>query len=121
MSSESPRRRGRLSTHSEVQLDPPALDLDKMQHSDDIKSRRETSPTSRWREPAPRTRLSALGALLCLGLLVFLLRSSAGEGSYTLCTKGGPRIYTVEPSKPVVECIAVEGKHIVATGSFGAS
>lgn len=39
--------------------------------------------------------------------------------TYALCSKDGPNIYTVDPAKPQVECIAIQGSEILSTGSFG--
>ncbi|EJD52599.1 hypothetical protein AURDEDRAFT_111241 [Auricularia subglabra TFB-10046 SS5] len=67
-----------------------------------------------------RGRFNALVSAVCISLFVVLLRRS-GKGlarpRYTLCSEDGARIYTVDAGKPQVECIAVDGKEIVATGT----
>ncbi|KAI0741775.1 hypothetical protein C8Q80DRAFT_155937 [Daedaleopsis nitida] len=44
------------------------------------------------------------------------------SGSYALCSReGAHQIYTVDPKKPLSECLLVQGPKFSATGSFGTS
>ncbi|ETW80709.1 hypothetical protein HETIRDRAFT_154904 [Heterobasidion irregulare TC 32-1] len=38
--------------------------------------------------------------------------------TYALCSKDGPNIYTVDPAKPQVDCITIQGSEILSIGSF---
>ena len=83
----------------------------------------ETKPSTRPRNSQQSPSRVAGTALCVAGLVLYLLRSSSffASSSYTLCTRGGARIYTVTDAKPRVECIVVNDKRIEATGSFGTS
>ncbi|KZV80512.1 hypothetical protein EXIGLDRAFT_732736 [Exidia glandulosa HHB12029] len=74
------------------------------------------------RAQVSRGRVRAFVSAICIAFFVVLSRRSGKVGddasSYTLCTEGGARIYTVDASKPLVECIVVDGKEIVDTGGF---
>ncbi|KAH7108134.1 amidohydrolase family-domain-containing protein [Auriculariales sp. MPI-PUGE-AT-0066] len=81
------------------------------------------SPASSMLQPrcsVVRSRLRIVGTALCLAFVVVLLRQSRkfSGSSYTLCVKGSAHIYTVEASKPTVQCIAVSDGSIEATGTF---
>ncbi|EJD51078.1 hypothetical protein AURDEDRAFT_143337 [Auricularia subglabra TFB-10046 SS5] len=96
---------------------------------DSSQSSNEKAPQRAQAQPftaRTRRRSSASIRLLTSACICFciLLNRQFGrdiQGTrYTLCTRGSARIYTVDDSRPTVECIAVDGKHIVATGSHGA-
>lgn len=72
---------------------------------------------------APKTPRTPTLLLLVLGsiLLAFGLRKARSDTipkSYAICSKEG-RIYTVDETKPTVECFVVHNKRILAIGSLG--
>lgn len=60
-----------------------------------------------------------VGILLC-SMVAKLWRSNynVNLGSYVLCSETN-NIYTVDESRPRVECISVRGSQIVDSGNFG--
>jgi len=39
--------------------------------------------------------------------------------AYALCSRSGAHIYTVDPDFPRVQCMVVQGSHIVDVGAIG--
>ena len=69
----------------------------------------------------PRSVFTLLLVVLGSSLLALVLtksRSNVTPKSYAICSKEG-RIYTVDETKPSVECIVVHYNRILATGSLG--
>ncbi|TDL26855.1 hypothetical protein BD410DRAFT_782939 [Rickenella mellea] len=80
------------------------------------------SPSRTSPMPQPRRgRVVAMFIALLGGLMMlFLSRMNASKlfpESYVICSREG-RVYTVDDSKPQVECLAVHGVHVLDTGSI---
>lgn len=88
----------------------------------DVKCSAQTTVTDRVKSTQKTPRTPTL-LLLILGsiLLAFGLRKARSDvvpKSYAICSKEG-KIYTVDETKPNVECFVVHNKRILATGSLG--
>lgn len=63
-------------------------------------------------------------AYLAVGAAYLALKKINGPAplpdTYGLCSKDGADIYTVDPEKPRVQCIVVEGARLIDRGSMGA-
>lgn len=86
----------------------------------DVKCSAQTTDRVKATQKTPRTPTLLL---LILGsiLLAFGLRKARSDvvpKSYAVCSKEG-KIYTVDETKPNVECFVVHNKRILATGSLG--
>jgi hypothetical protein len=77
--------------------------------------------------PAPRTHLlvarllyvtSAIISISCLAYVGGRGRASLPD-AYALCSRSGAHIYTVDPDYPRVQCMVVQGSHIVDVGAIG--
>jgi hypothetical protein len=75
-----------------------------------------------------RARSSISGywhALLCIvsTCAFFLLFKSTplavSPTSYAVCSREGPRIYTLDDSNPLTQCLVVQGSHIADSGTLG--
>jgi hypothetical protein len=75
---------------------------------------------------APRTHLltrllyvtSAILSMLCLAYVSRRERTPLPD-AYALCSRSGAHIYTVDPDYPRVQCMVVQGSHIVDVGAIG--
>jgi hypothetical protein len=74
----------------------------------------------------PRTHLltrllyvtSAILSMLCLAYVGRRERTPLPD-AYALCSRSGAHIYTVDPDYPRVQCMVVQGSHIVDVGAIG--
>lgn len=90
------------------------------------KSRDQNSPSPKA-QALPRSSfitaqrlLWACSVFLTALYFIFLhARESGFRDTYAVCSKEGPNIYTVDPANPRVQCLVIDGKTILDTGSFG--
>jgi hypothetical protein len=74
----------------------------------------------------PRTHLltrllyvsSAVLSMLCLAYVSKQERTPLPD-AYALCSRSGAHIYTIDPDYPRVQCMVVQGSHIVDVGAIG--
>jgi hypothetical protein len=74
----------------------------------------------------PRTHLltrllyatSVILSILCLAYVGKRERSPLPD-AYALCSRSGAHIYTVDPDFPRVQCMVIQGAHIVDVGAIG--
>jgi hypothetical protein len=57
-------------------------------------------------------------SILCLAYVGKRERTPLPD-AYALCTRSGAHIYTVDPDFPRVQCMVVQGSHIVDVGAIG--
>ncbi len=75
---------------------------------------------------APRTHLltrllyvtSVILSMLCLAYVSGRERTPLPD-AYALCSRSGAHIYTVDLDHPRVQCMVVQGSHIVDVGAIG--
>lgn len=64
-------------------------------------------------------KFNALFVFTLLGAVWAAIRSSTqGSGPYAICSQDGKRIYTVDEHNSKVQCVVVQGPHILDTGSL---
>ncbi|EIM82980.1 uncharacterized protein STEHIDRAFT_102473 [Stereum hirsutum FP-91666 SS1] len=89
------------------------------------KSRDHNSPSPKAQAQSKSSLITAQRVLwacsVSLAALYFIFlhaRESSLRDTYAVCSKEGPNIYTVDPANPRVQCLVVDGKTILDTGSF---